>query len=118
MTKILHHVASYLIWYVWSNESFSKYWGQCTRRALEASTWLFWIRWIWYVSTNSSRSIFWIQKIFCWHSYVGILVLTYDASAICQDLNLFLPEADSKDPVVLVCHQHTLAIGYLANCAL
>ncbi len=25
---------------------------------LEASTWLFWIRWIWYISTNSSRSIF------------------------------------------------------------
>jgi hypothetical protein len=40
--------------------------------------------------------------------------LTYDASAIRQDPNLFLPEADSKDPVVPVCHQHTPAIGYLA----
>jgi hypothetical protein len=66
-----------------------------------------------------SRSIFWIQKIFCsmmcWLSYVGMLALTYDASAIYQDLNLFLPEADSKDPVVNVCHHCTPAIGYLAN---
>jgi hypothetical protein len=85
------------------------------RRALEASTWLFWIRWIWYVSTNHSRSIFWFQKIFCWRSYVGMPVLTYEASAIRQDPNLFLPEADSKDLVVPVCHQHKLAIGYLAN---
>jgi hypothetical protein len=78
--------------------------------------WLFQIRWIWYVSTNSSRSIFWIQKNFClmmrWRSYVGMPILTYDASAIHQDLNLFLPEADSKDPVVPVCHHHTPAIGY------
>jgi hypothetical protein len=44
-----------------------------------------------------------------------MLVLTYDASAIRQDLNLFLPEADSKDLVVPVCHQHTPVIGYLAN---
>jgi hypothetical protein len=44
-----------------------------------------------------------------------MLVLTYDASAIWQDLNLFLPEVDSKDPVVSVCHQHTPVIGYLAN---
>ena len=50
-----------------------------------------------------------------WHSYVGMWVLTYDASAIRQDPNLFLPEADLKDPVVPVCHQHTPAIGYLAN---
>jgi hypothetical protein len=42
-------------------------------------------------------------------------VLTYDASAIRQDPNLFLLEADSKDTVVPVCHQHTAAIGYLAN---
>jgi hypothetical protein len=52
-----------------------------------------------------------------WHSYVGMLVLTYDASAICQDPNLFLPEADSKDRVVPVCHHRTPAIDYLANCA-
>jgi hypothetical protein len=51
----------------------------------------------------------------CWRSYVGMPVLTYDVSAIRQDPNLFLPEADSKDPVVPVCHQHTLVIGYLAN---
>jgi hypothetical protein len=50
-----------------------------------------------------------------WHSYVGMLVLTYDASAIHQDPNLFLLEADSKDPVVSVCHHHTPAIGCLAN---
>jgi hypothetical protein len=50
-----------------------------------------------------------------WRSYVGMPVLTYDASAMCQDPDLFLPEADSKDPVVPVCHHHTPAIGYLAN---
>jgi hypothetical protein len=44
-------------------------------------------------------------------------VLTHDASAIRQDPNLFLLEADSKDPVVPVCHHHTPAIGYLANYA-
>jgi hypothetical protein len=49
-----------------------------------------------------------------WRSYVGMPVLTYDASAICQDPNLFLPEA-LKDLVVSVCHHHTPAIGYLAN---
>ena len=58
---------------------------------------------------------FWIQKIFCQHSYMGMLVSTYDASAIRQDPNLIHLEADSKDPVVLVCHRHTPAIGYLAN---
>jgi hypothetical protein len=51
----------------------------------------------------------------CWRSYVGMPVLTHDASAKCQDTNQFLPEADSKDPVVPVCHHHTPAIGYLAN---
>ena len=60
------------------------------------------------------------KKIFClricWLSYVGMLVLTYDVSAICQDPNLFLPEADSKDPVVPICHHRKPAIGYLANC--
>jgi hypothetical protein len=50
-----------------------------------------------------------------WRSYVGMLVLTYDVSAIHQDPNLFLLEADSKDPVVPVCHHLTPAIGYLAN---
>jgi hypothetical protein len=58
---------------------------------------------------------FLIQKIFCWCSYVGMPVLTYDASVIRQDPNLFLPEVDSKDPAVSVRHQHTLAISYLAN---
>jgi hypothetical protein len=51
-----------------------------------------------------------------WISYVEMPVLTYDASAICQDTNLFLLEADLKDPVVSVCHHPTPAIGYLANC--
>ncbi len=83
------------------------------------STWLFQIHWIWYVSTNSSGSNFWIQKIFClmmrWRSYVGMPVLTYDTSAICQDPDLLLSEADLKDLVVPVCHHHTPAIGYLAK---
>ena len=52
-----------------------------------------------------------------WRSYVGMPVLTYDPSAIHQDPDLFLPEADLKDPVVPVSHHHTPAIGYLANCA-
>jgi hypothetical protein len=52
-----------------------------------------------------------------WLTYVGMPVMMYDTSAIYQDLNLFLPEADSKDPVVPVCHHCTPAIGYLANCA-
>ncbi len=46
---------------------------------------------------------------------MGMPALNYDASAICQDPNLFLPEVDSKDLVVSVCYQHTLAIGYLAK---
>jgi hypothetical protein len=50
-----------------------------------------------------------------WHSYLGMLEMTYDASAMCQDPNLFLLEADSKDPVVPVCHHHTPAMSYLAN---
>jgi hypothetical protein len=50
-----------------------------------------------------------------WRSYVGMPVLTYDASALFQDQNLFLPEADSKDLVVPVCQYHAPAIGYLAN---
>jgi hypothetical protein len=53
----------------------------------------------------------------CWLSYMGMLVLTYDASAICQDSNLFIPEADLKDLVVPVCHHCTPTIGYLGNCA-
>ncbi len=31
-----------------------------------------------------------------WHSYVGIPVLTYDASAICQDPDLILPKQIQK----------------------
>jgi hypothetical protein len=50
-----------------------------------------------------------------WLSYVGMPVSTYDMSAICQDPNLFLLEADSKDLVVPVCHHRTPAIGYLAK---
>jgi hypothetical protein len=46
-----------------------------------------------------------------WLSYVGMLVLMYDASAMHQDPNLLLPEADLKDLVVPVCHHHTPAIG-------
>jgi hypothetical protein len=51
-----------------------------------------------------------------WRSYVRMPVLTYDASAMRLDPNLFLLEADSKDPVVPVCHLHTPAISYLVNC--
>jgi hypothetical protein len=50
-----------------------------------------------------------------WLFYVGMPVLTYDTSAMCLDPNLFLLEADSKDPVMPVCHCHTPAIGLLAN---
>jgi hypothetical protein len=50
-----------------------------------------------------------------WRSYVRMPSLTYDASAILQDPNLLLLEADSKEPVVPVCHHHTPAIDYLAN---
>jgi hypothetical protein len=50
-----------------------------------------------------------------WLIYVGMLVLTYDALAMCQDQNLFLLEADSKDLVVPVYRQHTPAIDDLAN---
>jgi hypothetical protein len=52
-----------------------------------------------------------------WLFYVGMSASTHDTSAMCLDPNLFLPEADLKDPVVPVCQHHTLAIGYLANCA-
>jgi hypothetical protein len=37
--------------------------------------------------------------------------LTQDASAMYLDSNMFLLEADLKDPVVPVCHHHTPAIG-------
>ena len=50
-----------------------------------------------------------------WPFYVGMPALTHDASAMCLDPNLILPEADSKDPVAPVCHHHTPVIGYLAN---
>jgi hypothetical protein len=51
-----------------------------------------------------------------WLFYIGMPVLTYDMSAICLDPNLFLPEADLKDPVVPICCQHTPAFGFLENC--
>ena len=51
-----------------------------------------------------------------WLSYVGMPASTHDASAMCQDPNLFLPEADLKDLVVPVCLHCTPAIS-LANCA-
>jgi hypothetical protein len=63
------------------------------------------------MSLNSSRSIFLDPKDPLSAFLCGNLVLTYDASAIRQDPNLFLPEVDSEDPVVSVCHQHTPAIG-------
>ncbi len=50
-----------------------------------------------------------------WLFYVGMPVSTYDVSVICLDPSLFLPETDSKDPVVPICHYHTPAIGLLAN---
>jgi hypothetical protein len=40
---------------------------------------------------------------------------THDVSVMYLDPNLFLPEADLKDPMVPVSHHHTPAIGYLAN---
>jgi hypothetical protein len=46
----------------------------------------------------------------------GNASIDFDASAMCQDPILFLPEAYSKDPVVPVYHHHTPAIGYLTNC--
>jgi hypothetical protein len=52
-----------------------------------------------------------------WLIYVGMPVLTYVVSAMCQDPNLFLPEADLKDPVVPVYHRCSPAIGLLANYA-
>jgi hypothetical protein len=70
---------------------------------------------------NSSGSIFLDPKDLLLDDALAFLcgnaVLTYDVSAIRQDLDLFLPEADLKDPVVPVCHHHTLAIGYFENCA-
>ncbi len=55
------------------------------------------------------------KYLICWLFYVGMPVSTHDASVRCLDLNLFLLEADSKDPMVPVGHRHTPAIGYLAN---
>ncbi len=52
-----------------------------------------------------------------WFTYMGMPVLTNDMSAMCQEPNLFFPEAYLKNPVVPVCHHCTPAIGYLANCA-
>jgi hypothetical protein len=53
-----------------------------------------------------------------WLFYIGMPASTHDASAMCLDLNLFLVEVDSKDPLVSVCRLHTPAIGYLANLAI
>jgi hypothetical protein len=50
-----------------------------------------------------------------WLSYVGMPALTHDVSTMCQDPNLFLLEADSKDPAVPVCHHHTPVIGYFCK---
>ncbi len=50
-----------------------------------------------------------------WLFYAGMPASTHDASAMCMDLNLFLLEADLKDPVVPVCYHCTPAIGYLVN---
>jgi hypothetical protein len=50
----------------------------------------------------------------CWLYYIGMPVMAYGASAICLDPNMFI-EADSRDPVVPVCHHSTPAIGILAN---
>jgi hypothetical protein len=47
--------------------------------------------------------------------YFGMPVLTYGASTICLDPNLFFKEADSRDPVVPICHCCTPAIVLLAN---
>jgi hypothetical protein len=44
--------------------------------------------------------------------------ITYGASAICLDPNLFFKEADSSDSVVPVCHHYTPAIGLLAKHAI
>jgi hypothetical protein len=59
-----------------------------------------------------------LRLLMHWLFYVGIPGLTYDASAMCLDPILFLLEADSKDPVMPVCHRHTSAIGFLANRAI
>ncbi len=59
----------------------------------------------------------WAEYLMNWLFYVGMPVLTYDASAMCLDLNLSLPEADLKDPVVPVCNRCTPSISLLVNCA-
>ncbi len=51
-----------------------------------------------------------------WLFYIGMSAVTHNASAMCLDPNLFLLEADLKDPMVPVCQHHTPAIDYLANC--
>ncbi len=61
------------------------------------------------------KETYWAKYLMRWLFYVGMPALTHDTSAMCLDTNLFLPEADSKDLVVPVCHHHTPAIGYLAN---
>jgi hypothetical protein len=50
-----------------------------------------------------------------WLFCIETPVLTYGVSAICLDPNLFFMEADSRNPVVPVCHHHTPATGLLTN---
>jgi hypothetical protein len=104
------------------DQSFSSYQSLHMKCVLEQDMDAFKICGISYIHTDSSRSIFWIQKIFHlmtrWLFYVGMLVLTQEASAICLHLNLFFPEADLMNPEVPVCHRRTPVIGFLANCAI
>jgi hypothetical protein len=48
------------------------------------------------------KQICWAEYLMHWLFYVGMPVSTHDASAMCLDPNLFLLEADLKDPVVPV----------------
>ncbi len=91
--KIVYRVASYVIQYVLVNGSLSEYQDQHKVRWRQVRSYS--------GSIESGMCLgiplevsFWIQKIFCQHSYMGMLVLTHDASAICQDPNLFLLEVD------------------------
>jgi hypothetical protein len=63
------------------------------------------------------KETYWAEYLMRWLFYIGMSASTHDASAMCLDPNQFLPEADSKDQVALVCHYHTPVIGYLANSA-
>ncbi len=67
------HVGFYVVQYVCPYLSH-------TRCVLEESMYVFQIHRIWDIHTNFSRSIFWIQKIFCsmthWLFYAGIQYAT------------------------------------------